>query len=164
MARTVDFYQGVLGMPLIKTINVPGGWGDLGEGQHFFFDIGNGDALAFFWYPRSVPAEPPHNLDPIGETTDRGVMAHVAFRVDPDKFDHYRKMLEEKGIEYIYTAHDLDDTVRTDPSLPNNDDTYALSVYFRDPDGFMLEFAAWLPAWDRLGVTHVPGGREAVVG
>ena len=29
MARTVDFYSGVLGMPLIKTIEIPGG------GQHF---------------------------------------------------------------------------------------------------------------------------------
>src|SRR5512139_3977170 len=53
MKRTVDFYSGLLGMPLIKTINLPGG-----IGQHFFFDVGNGDALAFFWFndaPESVP-------------------------------------------------------------------------------------------------------------
>ena len=46
MARTVDFYTNVLGMPLIKTIDLP-----MGMGQHFFFDIGNGDSLAFFWFP-----------------------------------------------------------------------------------------------------------------
>ena len=31
MQRTVDSYEGVLGMPLIKTINLP-----QGSGQHFF--------------------------------------------------------------------------------------------------------------------------------
>ena len=43
MQRTVDSYEGVLGMPLIKTITL-----HQGSGQHFFFDAGNGDALAFF--------------------------------------------------------------------------------------------------------------------
>jgi catechol 2,3-dioxygenase-like lactoylglutathione lyase family enzyme len=38
MARTVEFYRDVLGMPLVKTLDLPGG-----RGQHFFFDIGNGD-------------------------------------------------------------------------------------------------------------------------
>ena len=46
MARTVEFYSAVLGMPLIKTIDLPG---DMG--QHFFFDCGGGDSLAFFWFP-----------------------------------------------------------------------------------------------------------------
>ena len=48
MARTVDFYTNVLGFPLVKTVELPGG-----RGQHFFFDIGNGNGqtLAFFWFP-----------------------------------------------------------------------------------------------------------------
>ena len=37
MQRTVDFYSGVLGMPLIKSLDLPGGMG-----QHFFFDAGGG--------------------------------------------------------------------------------------------------------------------------
>ena len=53
MARTVDFYTNVLGMPLIKTLDLPGG-----RGQHFFFDIGNGDSLAFFWFPNAPDAQP----------------------------------------------------------------------------------------------------------
>lgn len=48
MARTVRFYRDVLGMPLVKTIDMPGGT------QHFFFDIGNDDCLAFFWFPGRV--------------------------------------------------------------------------------------------------------------
>src|SRR4051812_40046398 len=50
MARTVDFYTNVLGMPLIKTLEIPGG------AQHFFFDCGNGDSLAFFWFPDAPAA------------------------------------------------------------------------------------------------------------
>src|SRR5262249_231947 len=53
MARTVDFYSNVLGMPLVKTIDLP-----QGMGQHFFFDIGNGDCLAFFWFPNAPEAQP----------------------------------------------------------------------------------------------------------
>ena len=53
MARTVEFYTQVLGMPLTKTLDLPGG-----HGQHFFFDIGNGDSLAFFWFPDAPEAAP----------------------------------------------------------------------------------------------------------
>jgi len=53
MERTVDFYTNVLGMPLIKTIELPAGMG-----QHFFFDCGGGDALAFFWFPDAPPPAP----------------------------------------------------------------------------------------------------------
>ena len=53
MARTVRFYRDVLGMPLVKTIDLPDGMG-----QHFFFDIGNNDCLAFFWFPHAAPAQP----------------------------------------------------------------------------------------------------------
>ena len=44
MAETVEFYENVLDMPLIKTLDMP-------EGQHFFSDCGAGDTLAFFWFP-----------------------------------------------------------------------------------------------------------------
>ena len=53
MARTVDFYTNVLGMPLVKTIELPGGMG-----QHFFFDCGGGDCLAFFWFPDAPDGVP----------------------------------------------------------------------------------------------------------
>ena len=53
MARTVAFYRDVLGMPLIKTVELPAGMG-----QHFFFDCGGGDALAFFWFADAPPHAP----------------------------------------------------------------------------------------------------------
>ncbi len=53
MAETVDFYEGLLGMPLVKTIGFPGG-----RGQHFFFDCGKGATLAFMWFADGPPAAP----------------------------------------------------------------------------------------------------------
>ena len=60
MGRTVDFYSNVLGMPLVKTIALPDGMG-----QHFFFDCGGGDCLAFFWFP-GAPGGVPGHLRPGG--------------------------------------------------------------------------------------------------
>jgi catechol 2,3-dioxygenase-like lactoylglutathione lyase family enzyme len=42
MERTVDFYTNVLGMKLKKGFDL-----DHGYGQHFFFDMGGGNDLAF---------------------------------------------------------------------------------------------------------------------
>src|SRR6266571_8733168 len=46
--RTVDFYQGLLEFPLTEMFENR----DYGGSTHFFFDIGNGNALAFFDLPR----------------------------------------------------------------------------------------------------------------
>ena len=46
MERTVDFYTNVLGMPLVKTIELPAGMG-----QHFFFDCGGGDSPGLLLVP-----------------------------------------------------------------------------------------------------------------
>ena len=97
MARTVDFYTNVLGMPLIKTLEIPGG------AQHFFFDCGNNDSLAFFWFPDAPAAVP--GISAAGEmpgdgsiVSAHGSMNHVAFDVPADKFDEYVQKLKDKGV------------------------------------------------------------------
>ena len=67
MARTVEFYEGVLGMPLVKTVELP-----MGLGQHFFFDCGGGDLLAFFWFPEA-PEPVPGVSGPAGRPDAPGV-------------------------------------------------------------------------------------------
>ena len=142
MARTVDFYQGVLGMPLVKTIELP-----VGMGQHFFFDIGNGDSLAFFWFPGapeavpgvSAPAELPGGRGDIRSA--HGSMNHIAFNVPAAKFDEYVEKLRARGIKMGRVLnHDNSPTQVSDEVTP---DVFVRSVYFWDPDGAMLEFAAW---------------------
>ena len=105
MARTVDFYTKVLGMPLVKTIELPGGMG-----QHFFFDCGGGDCLAFFWFPDapdgvpgvSAPAARPDQGD---LTSAIGSMNHVAFNVSPDKIEEYRERLLAAGVDCTEVAN-----------------------------------------------------------
>ena len=98
MQKTVDFYSGVLGMPLIKSLDLPGGMG-----QHFFFDAGNGDCVAFFWFTDAADRVPgissPAAIPGIGEITSSvSSMNHLAFHVPAEKFDEYRQRLKDKGV------------------------------------------------------------------
>ncbi len=141
MAQTVNFYANVLGMPLTKTIDLPNGMG-----QHFFFDIGNGDSLAFFWFPDAPEAAPgiaaPEALAGQGSlTTAHGSMNHVAFDVSPDKIEEYREKLTAKGIEVTEIMNHDDTPAQISPTVTAS--TFVRSIYFFDPDGIQLEFAAW---------------------
>ncbi|MGH9115799.1 MAG: VOC family protein [Acidimicrobiales bacterium] len=141
MQRTVDFYSNVLGMPLVKTIELP-----FGMGQHFFFDIGNGDALAFFWFP-SAPENAPGiassaALPGAGEiTTAIASMNHVAFDVPPEKIDEYLEKLRSKGIDTGEVINHDDSEMGVSKEV--HEGTFVRSIYFFDPDGVLLEFAAW---------------------
>ena len=155
MARTVAFYRDVLGMPLIKTIELP-----RGMGQHFFFDVGNGDCIAFFWFPEAPDARPgiaaPANLPTIGNfVSAHGSMNHIAFNVPLERFDEYHAKLKSKGVTVTRILnHDNSPTQSSDVMT---DDVYVRSMYFFDPDGICLEFAAWTRELPGPGdVAHAP--------
>lgn len=141
MARTVDFYTNTLGMPMTKTIELPNGMG-----QHFFFDIGNGDGLAFFWFPNAPEAapgvaSPAKNVGQGSIVTAHASMNHVAFDVPAERLQEYRDKLRAKGVEVTEVIHH-DDTPQQ-VSREINDSTFVSSIYFFDPDGILLEFAGW---------------------
>lgn len=141
MKRTVDFYSGVLGMPLTKTIELPNGMG-----QHFFFDIGNGDQLAFFYFPDAPQAAPGvgNAAGLPGQaslTTAHGSMNHVAFNIPLEKVDEYQRKLEEAGVECTPVVNHDDSERQASPTWTPT--TFVRSIYFIDPDGILLEFAAW---------------------
>ena len=153
MGRTVDFYQGVLGMPLTKTIALPGG------GQHFFFDCGNGDSLAFFWFPNAHEAVP--GISGPGVRPDQGDLAsahgsmnHVAFDVDPEKIDGYVAALREAGIDCTDVANHDDSEFGISAEM--YDGVFVRSIYFLDPDGILLELAAWTRVLGPDDVSHEP--------
>lgn len=153
MARTVDFYEGVLGMPLIKTIELFGG------GQHFFFDCGNGDALAFFWFPNAheaVPgvSAPAHRPDRGDMSSAHGSMNHVAFNVPAEQIDLYVERLRERGVDCTEVANHDDSEFGIAPEL--NEGVFVRSIYFQDPDGVMLEFASWTRELTADDVRHAP--------
>lgn len=154
MARTVDFYTKVLGLKLIKTVELP-----VGMGQHFFFDIGNGDSLAFFWFPDAPPAAPgiaaplarPDNGDLVSAV---GSMNHIAFQVRPEDIDEYRQRLVDHGVDCsVVVNHDDGEWTVSEEMHPG---VYVRSVYFQDPDGILLELAAWTRVLDESDVRHEP--------
>jgi catechol 2,3-dioxygenase-like lactoylglutathione lyase family enzyme len=160
MARTVDFYTNVLGLPLMKTVELPSGMG-----QHFFFDIGNGDALAFFWFPEAPPAAPgiaaPAARPDNGDLTSAvGSMNHIAFQVAPDRIDQYRERLVANGVECsVVVNHDDSEWTVSEEMHPG---VYVRSVYFQDPDGILLELAAWTRVLDESDVRHQPASTRPV--
>lgn len=158
MKKTIDFYTNILGMPLVKTTDLPGGMG-----QHFFLDMGNGGSLAFFWFPEAEEVEPgvttpPNLMGKMGGTitTAIGSMNHIAFDVDHDRLPEYKAKLEAAGVEVSPILHHDD----VDPGFDfeRKDKTrWTSSIYFFDPDGIQLEFAGWVRKFDTTTDTeHEP--------
>ncbi|MBU1376792.1 MAG: VOC family protein [Alphaproteobacteria bacterium] len=153
MAETVDFYQGVLEMPLVKTIDLPGG-----RGQHFFFDCGGGDTVAFFWFPNAPEAAPGiasmhADYKTLGSQTAHASMNHLAISVPLEKFDEYAARLQAKGVAMKVVNHE--DTDRH-ASEEVNEHTWIRSMYFRDPNGIHMELAALTRPYGPQDVQHAP--------
>lgn len=154
MARTVEFYTKVLGMPLVKTIELP-----MDMGQHFFFDCGGGDQVAFFWFadaPEPAPgiAAPAFRPDEGDAKSAMGSMNHVAFSVRPEKIDEYQQKLQDAGVDCSVVVNHDDSPYGISPEL--NEGVFVRSIYFRDPDGILLEFAAWTREMTPADVAHEP--------
>ncbi|MEB3063886.1 VOC family protein [[Mycobacterium] zoologicum] len=141
MERTVDFYSNILGMPLIKSLDLPAD-----GGQHFFFDAGNGACVAFFWFPDAPDRVPgissPDAIPGIGEITSAvSTLNHLAFHVPAEKFDAYRQRLKDKGVRVGPILNH--DESEWQASVTLHPGVYVRSFYFQDPDGITLEFACW---------------------
>src|SRR4029079_11124470 len=87
--RTVAFYQDLLEMPLTEMFENR----DYGGSTHFFFDIGNGNALAFFDLPGL-------DLGPYAEVL--GGLHHLAISVPPDRWRHLKGKLDAAGVPYAH--------------------------------------------------------------
>jgi catechol 2,3-dioxygenase-like lactoylglutathione lyase family enzyme len=106
---TIRFYQGVLEFPLTEIIENR----DYAGSNHFFFDVGNGNLLAFFDFPGL-------DLGPYAEVL--GGLHHLAISVTPEKWAALRTNLDRAGISYLEES--------------------GASLYFRDPDGARVELLA----------------------
>src|SRR5262252_11123552 len=107
--RTIQFYQELLGFPLIELMENR----DYQGSSHLFFDIGNGNLLAFFDFPGL-------GLQPGVESF--GSVQHIAISVYPEQFEPLKAKLKQHGIPYI----------GPDRGATN-------SLYFKDPDGIQIE-------------------------
>ncbi len=119
--RTIRFYTEVLGFPLVELFENR----DYVGSTHFFFDIGNGNLLAFFDFPG------------LGLPAYREVLGgfhHLAISVSRDHYDAATSRLEAAGVEVHRVAGE--------------------SAYFSDPDGTRLELLA-APLHEMLGQSLV---------
>ncbi|MFC5729106.1 MULTISPECIES: VOC family protein [Nocardioides] len=107
--RTIDFYQGLLEFPLTKIFENR----DYPGSDHFFFDVGSGNLLAFFTLPGL-------DLGPYAEVL--GGLHHIAISVTSEKWGHLRARLDDAGVEYLLESE--------------------VSLYFAGPDGERLELLA----------------------
>jgi catechol 2,3-dioxygenase-like lactoylglutathione lyase family enzyme len=103
--RTIRFCTELLGFPLTELFENR----DYPGSTHFFFDLGNGNALAYFDLPGL-------DLGPYREVL--GGLHHLAISMEPAEWQAAKERLESAGVET-----QLIDT----------------SLYFRDPDGARLE-------------------------
>ncbi|HEY2658508.1 MAG TPA: VOC family protein, partial [Caulobacteraceae bacterium] len=128
-------------------------------------DIGNGDCLAFFWFP-NAPAAQPGVSNPGGLpghpdfVTAHASMNHVAFSVPVEKFDEYYDKLKAKGIEVSPILNH--DNSKYQVSATVHEGVFVRSVYFFDPDGVCLEFACWTRAFTEADVEHEPMTAEGM--
>ena len=104
--RTVRFYQEVLEFPLTEIFENR----DYKGSNHFFFDIGNGNLIAFFDFPGL-------DVGPYAEVL--GGLHHIAISVEPERWERLKRNLEEAGVDYQEES--------------------TTSIYFPGPDGERLE-------------------------
>lgn len=128
---TVGFYRDVLGFPIVHSICATG-WGPERHPDfiHFFFDIGQGDRLAFFYYfgwqpsgdqtaPGDAWARLPRDT-PEFFLNSRHIALHVA---DEEDLTEYRRRLDDST--WPVEMRVMHETIE--------------SIYTHDPNGYMLE-------------------------
>ena len=104
--RTIRFYDGILGFPLLEMFENR----DYEGSTHFFFDLGQGNTIAYFDLPGL-------DLGPYMEVL--GGHHHLAISMERSQWEAARDRLEAAGIEYAHVD--------------------GSSLYFRGPDGERLE-------------------------
>ena len=120
--ETRRFYEDFLGLPLVHTLKIEETMTGRKTGAgvlHTFFQLDDGSCLAFFEAP-DMPFEfkDQHDFD-----------LHIALEVEPDALDQMFAKGKAEGREVRGVS----------------DHRFIRSIYFRDPNGYVIELAAKVP-------------------
>lgn len=133
--ETRRFYEGFLGLPLAGTLEI----GETKSGRktntlHTFYQLGDGSYLAFFEAP-DMPFEfkPQHDYD-----------LHIALEVDAPTLHDMLVKGKAAGIE----------------TRGISDHQFIRSIYFRDPNGYVIELTVKTPDHDAAMNPAHNGARE----
>ncbi|MBI3453140.1 MAG: VOC family protein [Rhodospirillales bacterium] len=122
--ETRKFYEDFLGLRLAGTLDISETMtGRKTSVLHTFYELGDGSYLAFFETPdRPFAFKPQHDYD-----------LHIALEVDRPTLERMFAKGKERGIE----------------TRGISDHEFVHSIYFRDPNGYVIELAAKTAAHDR---------------
>ena len=136
--ETRRFYEDFLGLPLAEAFEIK----ETKSGRktsvlHSFFQMDDGSFLAFF--------EAPHR--PFEFKTQNDIDLHVALEIEPTELEPWLTKAREAGVP---TPRGIEDheVVR--------------SIYFRDPNGYIIELAARTPAHETMTDPSVNGARRSL--
>ncbi|HEX2648803.1 MAG TPA: VOC family protein [Burkholderiales bacterium] len=118
--ETRRFYEDFLGLPLVKTLEIKETKsGRKTETLHTFYRLDDGSCLAFFEAP-DMPFEfkKQHDYD-----------LHIALEVEPAAIEEMMAKGKAKGVE----------------TRGVSDHGFIHSIYFRDPNGYVIELTAKQP-------------------
>jgi catechol 2,3-dioxygenase-like lactoylglutathione lyase family enzyme len=122
--ETRRFYEDFLGLPLVHTLEIKETMsGRKTETLHTFYRLDDGSCLAFFEAP-DMPFEfkRQHDYD-----------LHIALEVEPPVIEQMMARGKAKGIE----------------TRGVSDHGFIHSIYFRDPNGYVIELTAKAPGHDQ---------------
>ncbi|MDA9340502.1 VOC family protein [Gammaproteobacteria bacterium] len=115
------FYEELIGFPLMATwAEQTDLFGKVRTYMHCFFEIGNGECLAFFQFADADDAEE------FGPELPPSGFRHLAMKVDQETQDGIRDRLAAGGV--------------TEPQTYILNHGYCYSLYCSDPSGLLIEF------------------------
>ena len=133
--ETRRFYEDFLGLPLAGTLEI----GETRTGRathalHTFYRLGDGSYLAFFEVPdQAFEFKTQHDYD-----------LHIALEVEPDELQPMLEKGKAAGVDSRGIA----------------DHRFIDSIYFRDPNGYVIEFTAKRTNHDQSMIPATNGARQ----
>ena len=135
--ETRAFYEDFLGLPLTDAFVI----GETMTGRvatvlHMFFEMQDGSSLAFFEAPlQAFSFKKQHDFD-----------LHIALKVTPEKLQEMHARGKAAGIETRGPV----------------DHGFIHSIYFRDPNGYVIELSAPVADAERTAETLGPKARRVL--
>ena len=125
---TTHFYEDLMGFPLIHTELQA--LGEVSWLRHVFYDIGDGECIAFFHFGNigEKPDWTPDVSDGVGLPV---WVNHCAFRATKEKQEEVRARMDAEGIKPIMEL----------------DHNWCHSLYYADPNGIMVELCRDTPGF-----------------
>ncbi len=138
--RMIAFYESAMGMRVTKRVTISGEWIDQvvglrgAQGDVVYLELPSGPRVELIRYHQPTTPRP----DSLGQSNVPGIR-HIAFKVDD--IDATVERLKHAGVEFLSPVQ----------LVPDAQVTYAGGVrkqlvYFRDPEGNLLELCEYKSA------------------